>query len=96
MVERNGSARKQDVVITGAGLICCLGLDRESVWRSLLDGRSGIAPLTALESQPASGADGGQAPALPNTMTDEPREVAYLRRALTEALREAFPLGSRP
>ena len=34
-----------DVVITGIGLVSPIGTGREAYWKSLLEGRSGIAPL---------------------------------------------------
>jgi 3-oxoacyl-[acyl-carrier-protein] synthase II len=37
------------VVITGIGAITPVGNDRESTWQALLDGRSGIAPITAFD-----------------------------------------------
>ncbi len=38
------------VVITGAGIICPLGNDAESVWRRLVAGQSGIAPITRFDT----------------------------------------------
>jgi beta-ketoacyl-acyl-carrier-protein synthase II len=38
------------VVITGLGLISPLGLDVESTWRALLDGRNGAAPITHFDA----------------------------------------------
>ena len=35
------------VVVTGLGLITSVGLDRTSTWRSLLQGRSGVAEITS-------------------------------------------------
>lgn len=37
------------VAITGIGLVCSLGLDRESAWRGLVEGRCGIGDLTLFE-----------------------------------------------
>ncbi len=37
------------VVITGMGMISPLGLDLESSWRALLDGRSGVARITRFD-----------------------------------------------
>ena len=34
------------VVVTGIGLICGVGNTAEEVWRKLLDGKSGVAPIT--------------------------------------------------
>ncbi len=38
------------VAITGMGLICALGLDRESSWLALSEGRCGIGELTLFDS----------------------------------------------
>ncbi len=38
-----------DVVITGLGAITPVGNDRESTWRALLDGTSGVAAITAFD-----------------------------------------------
>lgn len=40
---------KRRVAVTGIGLICALGLDRESSWRALCEGRCGIADLTLFD-----------------------------------------------
>ncbi len=39
---------KQDVVITGIGVLSPIGIDTESFWTSLLENRSGIAPIRSL------------------------------------------------
>jgi nodulation protein E len=38
------------VVITGVGVVCALGHNRAEFWQSLTEGRSGIRPLTSIES----------------------------------------------
>jgi 3-oxoacyl-[acyl-carrier-protein] synthase II len=38
------------VVITGCGVICPLGRTKEDLWSGLLEGRSGVTPLTSLPS----------------------------------------------
>lgn len=35
------------VVITGLGAVSCLGMDVDSIWANLLEGKSGIGPITA-------------------------------------------------
>ncbi|HEY3384145.1 MAG TPA: beta-ketoacyl-[acyl-carrier-protein] synthase family protein [Vicinamibacterales bacterium] len=40
---------KRRVAITGIGLLCALGLDRESAWERLCDGRCGISDLTLFD-----------------------------------------------
>jgi 3-oxoacyl-[acyl-carrier-protein] synthase II len=39
----------EPVVITGIGAVTPVGNDRESTWRALLDGRSGVGPITAFD-----------------------------------------------
>lgn len=84
------------IVITGAGMITCLGLDRRAVWREVRQGRCGMGPLTALEQPAPDGKHGGQAPELPaDESPGSPREVRYLRRAIVDALRDASAGDSR-
>ena len=40
---------KRRVVITGLGAVSCLGMDVESMWTALLEGKSGIGPITAFD-----------------------------------------------
>jgi 3-oxoacyl-[acyl-carrier-protein] synthase II len=47
MVERETSQR---VVITGMGIVCPLGNDVESLWRAVLEGRSGVAKTTIFDA----------------------------------------------
>lgn len=78
------------VVITGAGMVTCLGLDRRATWSAVRQGRCGMGPMPALEQPLPAGKNGGQAPELPADETPgQPREVRYLRRALVDALRDA-------
>jgi 3-oxoacyl-[acyl-carrier-protein] synthase II len=46
MPEEFGQKRSRSVVVTGVGLISPLGVGTEETWRSILNGRSGIAPIT--------------------------------------------------
>jgi len=82
-------ATEPDIVITGAGLACCLGLDRHTAWRGVVEGRSGLRPLTAIESMLEPGVEGGQAPELPNASELVSREIDYLRLVLRQAQHEA-------
>ncbi len=45
-----GSFARQEVVITGLGAVTPVGNDRETTWRNLLAGQSGIARITAFET----------------------------------------------
>jgi 3-oxoacyl-[acyl-carrier-protein] synthase II len=42
---------KRRVVVTGIGLICGIGNTAEEVWQNLLAGKSGMAPITAFDTQ---------------------------------------------
>jgi 3-oxoacyl-[acyl-carrier-protein] synthase II len=42
---------KRRVAVTGMGLICAVGLDRESAWRALCEGRCGIGELTLFDGE---------------------------------------------
>ncbi len=78
------------IIITGTGVVSCLGLDCESTWAGILRGQCGMAELTAVESPLPEGTDGGQAPIAPEQIENsEPREVMYLRIAIAEALHTA-------
>ncbi|MDB5296037.1 MAG: putative 3-oxoacyl-[acyl-carrier-protein] synthase, partial [Phycisphaerales bacterium] len=78
------------ILITGAGMITCLGLDRATTWEAVKAGRCGVGPLTALEQPAPDGKHGGQAPDLPaDESPGDPREVRYLRRAMIDALADA-------
>lgn len=80
----------ESIVITGAGMVTCLGLDRHRTWEAVKQGRCGIGPLTALEQPAPDGKHGGQAPELPEDESPgQPREVRYLRRSIIDALRDA-------
>ncbi len=42
---------KRRVVVTGVGLLSALGLDTESTWSGLLEGRSGVGPITHFDAE---------------------------------------------
>ena len=43
-------ATERRVVVTGLGLLTPLGLDTETTWEGLVEGRSGIGPITAFDA----------------------------------------------
>ncbi len=40
-----------EIVITGLGAVTPVGGDRESTWQSLIDGRSGVGPITSFDAR---------------------------------------------
>jgi 3-oxoacyl-[acyl-carrier-protein] synthase II len=47
---KEGVALNHRVVVTGIGLVSCVGLTTEETWTSLKAGRGGIAPITRFDS----------------------------------------------
>jgi 3-oxoacyl-[acyl-carrier-protein] synthase II len=88
------SRGETQVVVTGAGLVTCLGLSARETWEGVLAKKRGFGPMPALEQAIPAGQTGGQAVDLPASFwPDSVREVRYLRWAMEGALREA---GLRP
>ncbi|HET7737934.1 MAG TPA: beta-ketoacyl synthase N-terminal-like domain-containing protein, partial [Tepidiformaceae bacterium] len=40
------------VVVTGVGAVTAVGNTAESTWQAMLDGRSGIGPITLFDPEP--------------------------------------------
>src|SRR5579883_3386588 len=59
-LEINGGDFMSRVVVTGLGLVTSLGNDLESSWEGLVQGRSGIGPITAYDSSQHRVHFGGQ------------------------------------
>ncbi len=77
-----------DIVISGAGLVTCLGRDRESTWQAVIRGQCGIMPLTAIESPLDPNLGGGEVrdPDLgAGVDLANPREAHLLQLAFNEA-----------
>jgi 3-oxoacyl-[acyl-carrier-protein] synthase II len=83
--------------MSGAGLVTCLGLDRQTIWQAVRDGRSGLAKLTQIEQAEQATCPGGEAPPLPvDESAGDVREARYLRHAMRAALRDAGIPGDLP
>ena len=52
------------VVITGLGLVTPLGSGVEHVWQGILDGRSGIRPITAFDTEGYACTIAGEVPSV--------------------------------
>jgi len=84
------------VAVTGIGLICALGLDRESSWRALCEGRCGIADLTLFDGTGCRSQKVAEVPRYDAAALFSPRERRRYSRsdqlaviAATEALSDA-------
>jgi 3-oxoacyl-[acyl-carrier-protein] synthase II len=77
------------VVITGIGLVTPLGLDRESSWRALLEGKSGIRPFEGFDASRLRTQFGGEVrgfdPSKYLDKTEERRTDRYSQLALAAA-----------
>ena len=51
---------KKRVVITGIGIVSPLSCDKEAFWNNLIEGKSGIAPMTSLDLSPYKCKQGGE------------------------------------
>ena len=47
---KNSLKTSNTVVITGIGLVTCLGSDKETFWNSILQGKSGVRRITQFDS----------------------------------------------
>ncbi len=89
---------RRRVAVTGIGMITAVGLDRESTWNALKDGRGGIAPITAFDTTEYKVAFAGEAKGFdPNTRMD-PKDARKADRyaqfavcAAAEAMDQAQP-----
>lgn len=86
--------RFDEIVVTGMGLVSCLGLDAERTWAEVRRGRCGLGLLRSLESRLNPDKGGGEAPEPPEGFgSGESREVVFLRRALNEAVGQSIGAG---
>jgi 3-oxoacyl-(acyl-carrier-protein) synthase len=76
------------IVITGIGLIASVGKDRESVWRAVRQGRSGVRPLTGLRGIPDNRILGAVVD-LEETLPKELKVFALAEAAAAEAIADA-------
>ncbi|WP_084517359.1 beta-ketoacyl-[acyl-carrier-protein] synthase family protein [Desulfatiglans anilini] len=61
MLSSSPSARPP-VAVTGIGMICPLGVTVDECWKNMLNGQSGIRPITEFETSGCSTTIGGQLP----------------------------------
>jgi 3-oxoacyl-(acyl-carrier-protein) synthase len=51
MPKEFSQGRSRSVVVTGIGLISPVGIGTEETWQAILNGRSGIAPITLFSAE---------------------------------------------
>ncbi|MCN9243703.1 beta-ketoacyl-[acyl-carrier-protein] synthase family protein [Streptomyces sp. RY43-2] len=91
--------RRRRVVVTGAGVVCSLGSTVDDLWQGLLDGRSGIAPVTRFDparfhSRLAGEVDDAEVTLSPGPYAFEfKRMSAFVRYALFAAERAVEDSG---
>lgn len=82
------------VLITGLGLVCCLGQDVPTFWRRLVAGESGIGPITRFPTEGLRNPHGGevrdwQAPSWLPQASSLDRATQFALAAAEEAWRDA-------
>ena len=85
---RDRDARHEPIVITGIGLITALGADRETVWRRVRDGESGVRSLAGLAEVPESISIGAPAD-VEREFPGQLKAVALNLHAAAEAMADA-------
>jgi len=57
---KSNFAMNLDLLLTGCGVVCPLGLDTGTFWKRLIGGQSGIGPITKIETAGLRNPRGGQ------------------------------------
>jgi 3-oxoacyl-[acyl-carrier-protein] synthase II len=82
---------RRDIVVTGFGAVCALGDDCAQIWRSVVERRTGIAPIRRFATDGFSVRLGAMVSTGDATMTESPSSAgAIARRFAVQALREAL------
>ncbi len=85
------------VVVTGLGLVSSIGLDEDTVWKSLLAGRSGIRPLEGFDLDGIDVVNGAQVDTaeLDERQGRRARRTSRTVRFALEAARQALEAAGR-
>ncbi|MFT5170112.1 MAG: 3-oxoacyl-[acyl-carrier-protein] synthase II, partial [Candidatus Omnitrophota bacterium] len=83
---------KKRIVVTGMGVISPIGCDVETFWKSLIEGKSGVGPVTTFDTTGFTATIAGEASdynALDHFDTKKARNLAKFVQYATVASREA-------
>ena len=74
---------QRDVVITGVGVLCPIGIGRHAVWRAIEEGRSGIRRFDRFDTSALPVRIGGE------VLDFEPKRLVAQRKSLKVMARDA-------
>ena len=77
---------KRRVVVTGMGMITPLGVDTESTWEGLVNGRSGIGPITHFDDKEIPTQIAGEVKGFDPASYIEPKEIKKMDRFIHLAI----------
>lgn len=77
---------KKRVVVTGIGMITPVGLDTESSWEGLINGKSGIGPITQFDDKAIPTQIAGEIPGFDPEKYIEPKEIKKMDRFIHLAI----------
>ncbi|MBM3784136.1 MAG: beta-ketoacyl-ACP synthase II [Acidobacteria bacterium] len=81
--------QKRRVVVTGVGLVSCLGIGTETTWQGILAGKSGIAPITLFDTTDFSCRFAGEVKDFDPSKWMEKKEIKKLGRFMMFAIAAA-------
>jgi len=89
---------RRRVAVTGIGMITAVGLSRQETWNNLISGTSGIAPITAFDTEGYKVTFAGEATGFDPSVAMDPKEARKADRfaqlafcASAEAMAQADP-----
>jgi 3-oxoacyl-[acyl-carrier-protein] synthase II len=77
---------KRRVVVTGVGMITPVGLDTETTWEGLINGKSGIGPITQFDDKAIPCQIAGEIRGFDPEMYIEPKEIKKMDRFIHLAI----------